>query len=248
MNKKPKKPVKPKTPLVDPKTGKPLPMTMREMAKAAGVTVPGIAKIRKQFPAVRDWPDRDQIRFYGAADDEARLGIYEEEGFSLEEDEPEDEADNKQSGFRMRLPKDFGEAACGMRVEVEKLPQAIAAARSEMARLAGQGNKEEAKARSAYLSLLDAYRQVAKDTPKALRELDDTISRQEYEAFVGGIFAAVEKRLMDLPAAISLPGQNLPAGDLEEIVRSCVEGVRTTLRDGETWRTIPRDKNRGLPL
>lgn len=135
--------------------------------------------------------------------------------------------------FGLALPADFGDG-CGMRVEVDKLKIAVAAARNKWGQMVSDGDPMAPKAFSVWTSLLEAWTKMSKDVPKALKELDDSVSREEFESALSAALQAVDRLLLGLPQKIGQAGQMLKSDKLELIVEGEVEALRDALFSGRS--------------
>jgi len=145
--------------------------------------------------------------------------------------------------FRLQLPANFAEGK-GLRVEVARLSDACRAARSEWARLVqgGASPSQIGMAQGTYSEFLREWRMIAKDSPKALAALDDSISRETHERALQSILSAIVRRLKDFPRIVAPVVKGLSEEAAEKILDKEVEALTRSLYQGdaveeESWET-----------
>jgi hypothetical protein len=213
-----------------------------ELATRSGVAQKTVSRWFTRHPWLRNAPGDVQVAFLKQTPEEKRAWLEaNEREYNVPAPlgclqaprtaQPKDGAEVPEEevpGFSLNLPEDFGEGR-GLRREVDALSVACCVARAEFRRLAAAGHRDMGKAFSVYEKLLSQWRQIGKDAPKALAELDESASKADTLEVLLEAFGAT-RRLMDaLPKRAALRGADLSAEKLEAILEEEIESVRSVL-------------------
>jgi hypothetical protein len=213
-----------------------------EIASKAGVAGKTVARWFQRHPWLSEVPADVLVRFMRMETEEKHtwLEAYESEYnvapttppvSATPQAPPPQTPPSGDERFRLLLPGDFGEGR-GLRREVEALEIACQAARAEWQRLASMGSKEMGRAFGIYSDLLGQWRQIAKDAPKALAELNDSVSKDEAQAVWVGVLSTVSKLMDALPVRLVklVHGHDIAEGI--EIAEGEIRGIKNKLAKG----------------
>lgn len=197
---------------------------LAEIAEASGVSTRLIYRVFEEYPKAKTFTAEELIRFIKLSPDKRRLVIDADPDVV----DVAEEKKKEQSGYKLSLPQDFGNSS-GLRVEVDKLRVAARATRSEWSRLVCIGHPDAAKAFNQWTEVLNQWTRIAKDAPKALQELGDSVSKAEHQKSLSATLQAVDRILRGLPDKIAISGEKLTRDKLRQVAESEIEAARDTL-------------------
>ena len=161
-----------------------------------GISLPTIKRLWKDKRVPWDNPDAMGDILAAKGDKREQL-LVDHAARTSGEAPPHPDGEQPEEDLSMGLPTDFGHGI-GLRREVEALEQACQAARRMFQKADSAGNhKVGALAMSRWIELGGQLRQVAKDTPKVLKDTSTTLDKAEVKSkLTRGLieFAAVLRR------------------------------------------------------
>lgn len=216
-------------------------ITKAEIAARSGVAVKTVSRWFAKHEWLSEVPPDVLVQFFKQEPDEKRLWLeqYESEYSSApvpppspaSTDSPSPQTPPPLEGYAPKFPPDWSEGS-GLRREVWRLETACMVMAKEVQRLACCGHKDLARAQKAYADWLGQWRQLAKDAPKALTELNDSISKVEAQAAWMETLSAVAKLMDNMPVRLArlICGVSVPEG-IERATRE-IRGIKSKLAKG----------------
>lgn len=178
----------------------------------------------ESYPKAKTFSAEELVRFLKLPAEERKLIIDSDpDNVTLEEAKK-----LEKSGYRLCLPSEFGQSS-GLRTEVDRLRVAARATRAEWSRLVSQGHPDAPKAFKQWTEVLEMWTRIAKDAPKALQELGDSVSKEEHQKSMSATLQAVDRILRGLPDKIAISGEKLSRDKLRKVAESEIEAARDTL-------------------
>jgi len=217
-------------------------LTHTEISARVGVATKTVQRWLKRYPWLSEVPETPLLNFFKMETEEKTAWAEEFESEYAPKPPPSPTGQPPHAegdGFRLKLPADFTSKGRGLRVEVEALAMACEAARQEWGRLAAAGHKDWIKAFSAYEKLLQAWRQIAKDAPKALQELNDSISKEEAQAEWMKTLNVLSRLLDNLPVRFARLMVGVGAPEAIERGRKEIRQIKLQLQKGPVAELDP---------
>jgi hypothetical protein len=199
------------------------------IAKGAGVSSKTVRRLIEEYPFARRYTANKLIDILkmSSSDRKTLLNADPQAGVEIV-----DNTQTAKQGFKLILPEDFG-CGSGLRAEVESLEVACKACRMEWKRLIEINHPDATRAFKTLTELQTQWTNIAKNAPKALQNLDDSVSKAEHQKCLSTVFMAVDRILCDLSNKISKDGEGLDRKKLREVCEKEVEVARDILRTGE---------------
>lgn len=191
-------------------------------AKKYGISTKSFGRWNKSYPQLIElalWDKPDLMGDIIAARNEDVRRETIEDAVRRMTGEDDDEDCKAANTLGLDLPAGF-EKGVGLRREVECLQEAARAARGRWSEFEGRGEERAAgKALGKYLELIKELRLLAKEAPSTMRDLDESLDREEVEKTWADALLALRRDIEVSDRKLAPHLEGLPALDIQERLR-----------------------------